>query len=249
MLGNTINAVAHRFGFHVSRWRAERENLPAFVGREFMEFYYSSRHATMTTWTGCYQTYLAIRHVAEARIPGDIVECGVYKGGLSILMTEILKRHGVQDRTVWLYDTFNGMPELGEKDFDRHYMRPAADWMRNDEKVRSVARRATVVRNLENAVYPFDLFRLVEGKVEETIPGRMPDKIALLRLDTDWYESARHELEYLFPRLVPGGVLIVDDYGIWDGARKAVDEYFAANALPPPIAQDTEYAALVTVKP
>ena len=70
------------------------------------------------------------------------------------------------------------------------------------------------------------------GKVEQTIPAAAPPSIALLRLDTDWYESTRHELEYLFPRLAIGGVLIIDDYGWWAGARRAVDEYFGAHSAP-----------------
>jgi hypothetical protein len=69
------------------------------------------------------------------------------------------------------------------------------------------------------------------GKVEDTIPADIPEKIALLRLDTDWYESTKHELIHLFPRLQKGGVLIIDDYGFWKGARKAVDEYFAENNI------------------
>jgi O-methyltransferase len=73
--------------------------------------------------------------------------------------------------------------------------------------------------------------RLVKGKVEDTVPKNAPEKIALLRLDTDWYESTRRELVHLFPRLVPGGVLIIDDYGHWQGARKAVDEYIAGNQV------------------
>ena len=70
----------------------------------------------------------------------------------------------------------------------------------------------------------------VQGKVEDTIPEQAPQSIALLRLDTDWYESTRHELEHLFPRLSPGGILIIDDYGDWQGARKATDEFVAKHA-------------------
>jgi O-methyltransferase len=69
------------------------------------------------------------------------------------------------------------------------------------------------------------------GKVEDTFPKDTPDKIAILRLDTDWYESTRHELIHLYPKLSIGGVLIIDDYGHWEGARKAVDEYINDNTL------------------
>ena len=79
---------------------------------------------------------------------------------------------------------------------------------------------------------PLNQFKLVEGKVEETIPGTLPDEIAILRLDTDWYESTKHEMVHLFPRLVSKGVLIVDDYYTWSGSKKAVDEYLAAANVP-----------------
>ena len=82
-----------------------------------------------------------------------------------------------------------------------------------------------VRRNLGSTGYPDQYISFIEGKVEDTIPTNVPDRISLLRLDTDWYESTRHELQHLYPRLSPGGVLIIDDYGQWAGARKAVDEY------------------------
>jgi hypothetical protein len=89
-----------------------------------------------------------------------------------------------------------------------------------------------VQANMARSSYPSQRIHLVKGPVESTIPGVAPDDIALLRLDTDWYESTRHELEHLFPRLVPGGVLIIDDYGHWQGARQAVDEYLAKSDVP-----------------
>jgi hypothetical protein len=88
----------------------------------------------------------------------------------------------------------------------------------------------------------------VSGPVETTLPAQAPDRLALLRLDTDWYASTRHELEQLYPRLVREGVLIVDDYGHWEGAREAVDEYFAANG-PAPLLQRVDYTGRMAVKP
>src|ERR1051325_10354963 len=88
----------------------------------------------------------------------------------------------------------------------------------------------------------------LEGTVEETIPAQAPERIALLRLDTDWYESTRHELVHLYPRLVPGGVLIIDDYGHWEGARKAVDEYIAQNNLRL-FLNRIDYAGRLAIKP
>jgi hypothetical protein len=85
-----------------------------------------------------------------------------------------------------------------------------------------------VKRNLARTGYPAERVVYVQGKVEDTIPGTLPERTALLRLDTDWYSSTRHELEHLYPGLVAGGVLVLDDYGTWQGARQATDEYFAA---------------------
>jgi pyruvate dehydrogenase complex dehydrogenase (E1) component len=85
-----------------------------------------------------------------------------------------------------------------------------------------------VKRNMSTIGYPEERIHYIQGKVESTIPGCIQDKIAILRLDTDWYESTAHELKHLYPRLVSGGVLIIDDYGYWQGARKAVDEFLAA---------------------
>ena len=83
--------------------------------------------------------------------------------------------------------------------------------------------------------------------MEETIPGRAPERIALLRLDTDWYESTRHELEHLWERLEPGGVLIIDDYGHWAGAREAVDEFFAKRSDAPLLTR-VDYTGRIGVK-
>ena len=95
--------------------------------------------------------------------------------------------------------------------------------------------------------YEQRLLHFVQGPVEETLPKTAPDRLALLRLDTDWYESTRHELVHLYPRLVDGGVLIVDDYGHWEGCRRAVDEYFAAEADPILLSR-VDYTARIAIK-
>ena len=139
------------------------------------------------------------------------------------------------DRELFLYDTFEGMPRPGELDVS---FRGQRAWRKFERRRRgedaSTWCRAGVEevrRVLEGTGYDSAKLRLIQGKVEETIPRHAPDSIALLRLDTDWYESTRHELRHLYPRLVPGGVLIVDDYGHWQGARKATDEYLEENGI------------------
>jgi hypothetical protein len=76
--------------------------------------------------------------------------------------------------------------------------------------------------------YPPEKVHFIKGLVENTVPDNAPERISILRLDTDWYESTRHELEHLYPRLVSGGVLIIDDYGYWRGSTQAVDEFLEA---------------------
>lgn len=171
----------------------------------------------------------AVKHVARANVPGAIVECGVWRGGSMHAIARTLAAEGVTDRDLYLFDTFTGMTEPTEKDV-RTDGRVAADMLATASKTKwiwAVASREDVEDGLRKLSYPWERFHLVEGPVEETIPQQAPDTIALLRLDTDWYESTRHELEHLYDRLVSGGVLIIDDYGSWQGSKQATDEFLA----------------------
>lgn len=174
----------------------------------------------------------ATEHVVRAGIPGAIAECGVWAGGSMMAVAETLLALG-ERRLLYLYDTFEGMPVPTER--DRSITGESAA-----EIFRSLTRSGKkwdhasldrVMRNLAATGWPEELTRYVPGRVEATIPGTIPETMALLRLDTDWYESTLHELVHLYPRLSAGGILIVDDYGHWQGARDAVDEYFAANPV------------------
>jgi hypothetical protein len=141
---------------------------------------------------------------------------------------------GATDRDLYLFDTFEGMSEPGEQDRRARDAAGAAELLAGsgiDAKVWAYSPLEEVRANLASTGYPAERVRFVQGKVEDTIPGHAPDRIALLRLDTDWYESTRHELEHLFPRLSSGGVLLIDDYGAWEGARRAVDEFVGAGKV------------------
>jgi hypothetical protein len=183
-----------------------------------------------------YGLYQATRHVVANRVPGDIVECGVWRGGSAMLAALTLLQLGDSERILHLYDTFSGMSEPGDHDVDVYGLQMSSVWesVRNDRDNRAIsyASLEEVRGNLAATGFSNDRVVMVEGKVEETLPERAPDQIAVLRLDTDWYESTRHELECLYPRLASGGVLIVDDYGYFKGARKAADEYFADREAP-----------------
>jgi len=186
---------------------------------------------TQTTVERLYALWLGIEHVVRTKVAGDIVECGVWRGGSTMLAALALSARAATDRRLWLYDTFDGMPEPGDRDVDVAGRSMPEEWDRissdPDNRVLARATLPDVQANLRRTGYPADEIEWIQGKVEDTIPGRAPETIALLRLDTDWYDSTRHELEHLWPRLSAGGVLIIDDYGHWQGARAAVDEYFA----------------------
>jgi len=188
---------------------------------------------TMTSPERIFALITAVVYACEKGIPGDFVECGVWKGGSSAAIAKTLVHMKATDRSLWMYDTFDGMSEPTESDVD--FMGQTADQLLEQQDIAestSVWCRSPldeVKANIQATGYPSNQIRFVQGRVEETLTQQSPDQVALLRLDTDWYESTKCELEVLFPIMSPGGVLIVDDYGHWQGCRKAVDEYFAAH--------------------
>jgi O-methyltransferase len=208
---------------------------------------------TMTGATRLQALVDAVRHCEARGLPGAFAECGVWRGGSVLAAILTLQALGAE-RDLWLYDTFEGMTAPTEHDvsafdpparetYEAALARGETPWPElfgGDD-----AGEAAVRARLEATGYPPGRLHLVKGPVEQTIPGRAPEQLALLRLDTDWYESTRHELEHLWPRLVPGGVLIVDDYGHWQGARRAVDEFFGGS---PPLLQRVDYTCRMAVK-
>jgi hypothetical protein len=178
----------------------------------------------------------SVRYCVEAGVDGAFAECGVWRGGSVLAMLLTLRDLGVSDRDIYLYDTFEGMTQPSELDRSPFDPPALATWngaqaagQRPWEEFFDPATfgEQQVSRLLGSAGYPAERLHIVRGPVESTIPATVPANLALLRLDTDWYESTRHELEHLYPLVSSGGVLIIDDYGHWEGARRAVDEYFA----------------------
>ncbi len=190
----------------------------------------------------------AIDHIVRHRIAGDIVECGVWRGGSMMAAALALKDRGQAQRHLWLYDTFEGMsaPTEADRSHDGVGAQQQLDNTTRGEGVWCAASLQDVQANLASTGYPAAQLHYQRGKVEDTIPATLPGRIALLRLDTDWYESTRHELQHLYPLLAPGGVLIIDDYGHWQGARRAVDEYFAGT---PVFLHRVDYTARLLIKP
>jgi len=234
-----------RFGYEIvpTEVPLSGEYPPDFEPEEIADY----RAVAPFTLTGPERTVTlmrAIQYLVKHRIPGDVVECGVWKGGSMMAAARALIRQGSTERRLWLFDTFEGLPEPTDDDvsvcgrdaWEDH----RTEWMSiPQEEV-----RAAVL----STGYPSKNVLLVAGRVEETVPAQSPDQIALLRLDTDWYESTRHELIHLYPRLVPRGILIVDDYGHWRGARKATDEYFEAEGIPIYLHR-IDFSARIAVKP
>ena len=148
-----------------------------------------------------------------------------------LVLRELRRPH----RRVFLYDTFEGMVEPGDRDVSFRGERAGAIWQQRRRGSTSdwcYSSLEEVQANVRSTGLDPGRFEFVKGRVEETIPATVPDRIALLRLDTDWYESTYHELRHLYPRLSVGGVLILDDYGHWAGAREATDRYFEESGTP-----------------
>jgi O-methyltransferase len=218
---------------------------------EFLTLYESCRQYTMTSWERLYALYKSVRYVVENRIPGDLVECGVWRGGSMKLAAHVLLSLGVTDRALFLYDTFEGMtPPDPAVDTDFSGNNAINDWA--EAQRRGVKWAYSPIEEVREAMalvgYPMARINLIRGPVEQTIPGTVPDKIALLRLDTDWYASTRHEMEHLYPLLSPEGVLILDDYGHYQGAARAVDEYLA-KLRDKPLLQRIDYSCRGAIKP
>ncbi len=192
----------------------------------FMALFEQVLPYTMTSKEALFALYTSINYVLDREIPGDIVECGVWRGGSSLLAALIMKARKVSDRKLYLYDTFQGMPTPTEFDVDKRgntgfeMMEKYADDIGWCYALLEEVQATFSVHNFEFEIH------FVQGDVVETSKTTKPETISVLRLDTDWYESTAAELQQFYPRLSTGGVLIIDDYGAWAGSRKATDEYF-----------------------
>lgn len=226
----------------------------ALADPDFAELYRNLATVTLTSPQLAYALRSATQYLSRSGVVGDVVECGVWRGGSMALTATTLLEAGDHQRHLWLYDTFGwewepegphdgflaaGVAGLGST--------PAPGPPPTSAKASGTS-TAEVLERLTRTGYPTGHLHLVPGLVQDTIPAQAPERIALLRLDTDYYDSTLHELEHLYPRLTPGGVLIVDDYGKLSGATKAVDEYFGALAHPP-LLQRIDVQGRMAVKP
>jgi O-methyltransferase len=199
----------------------------------FMALYERVKQFSMTSLERLYAMYKATEYVYKAGIPGSIVECGVWRGGSMMMAALTLQALGDTSRRLLLFDTFEGLPKPNPaEDIDLWGHCAYNEWTRHrltDESSDWAHASIEEVReNLASTGYPPEKLEFIKGMVQNTLPRTSPQTIALLRLDTDWYESTVCELNHLYPHLSNGGVLIVDDYGHMRGQRKAVDEYFSS---------------------
>ena len=202
-----------------------RASFPEIQDETFWLLYSVASKYSLLHVTGFYNLYQSLRYIQANELPGDIVECGCFLGGASIFLTMLRDELAMGDKAVWLFDTFEGFPD-GQQDAlvgSGHVM----------HSVRFENFQQAVRANFAEATPTSGNINFVQGFVEDTIPTASVGAISLLRLDTDFYTSTLAELQGLYGRLVRGGVIIVDDYGLFEGSRRATDEFLASLQSPP----------------
>ncbi|TWE07415.1 TylF/MycF/NovP-related O-methyltransferase [Rudaeicoccus suwonensis] len=250
----SVRRFVRSFGYDIVRSRSRHpqidiDGIPPDISIDDRETWEMVREYTMTSPERVSSLCAAVRYVINNNISGAIVECGVWKGGSMMAAARTLMNHSILDRDLFLFDTFTQMPPPNKNDID--FMGRSADTLMAGAKSNSWlwARNSfqATRSNLLSVGYPEQRIHLVQGLVEETIPHQAPSDIAILRLDTDWYSSTKHELEHLFPRVAPYGVIIIDDYGHWLGAKRAVDEYFENHRIQP-LLHRIDYTGRIAIK-
>ena len=250
MIIKLINKAIAPLGFTI---KSDSNEMPIDIKQDnfFLKLYNQCKPYTQTSVERLYSLYQSCNYVIDNNIEGDFVECGVWKGGSSMMIALTLLNRGVTDRKIYMYDTYEGMSEPsdfdvainGEKASNTLQVENKLD----DESIWCYASFDEVKKNILSTGYSAENIEMVKGKVEDTLPNISPETIALLRLDTDWYESTKMELEYLYPKLSQKAPLIIDDFGHWEGAKKAVIEYFQKQSFKP-IFQRIDFTGRLIIK-
>jgi O-methyltransferase len=246
-----IKAAIHKsfrfFGLDIIKFPREQAFPPDFRNDE-AEIIRAVQPWTMTSPERIYALIQAACYISARGIPGAIVECGVWRGGSMAAVARTLIQRQDVSRDLYLFDTFAGMTDPTANDVD-YSGKSASEVLSEDAAFKCAnAPLGEVKKVLHDTGYPSERIHFIPGKVEDTIPASAPSSIALLRLDTDWYESTKHELIHLFPQLSPAGVLIIDDYGHWQDSRQACDEYFQQNRIPV-LLNRIDYTGRIALKP
>jgi O-methyltransferase len=161
-----------------------------------------------------------VRRLDEHHLQGDIVECGVYKGGSAAVMAFQMMRSAV-NRHIWLYDAFEGMPTASDKD----------DQYSHNIQQKFVGSEMLVHRGMARLNIPASRYTVVRGWFNETFPKITPLPVALLHVDCDFYEPVKLSLETFYPQVQPGGFVVLNDYGSFAGCRAATDEFLETSGL------------------
>ena len=237
-------------GYKIESNSKTDEMYTSDLSSDELKIYETVKPYTMTSLERVVSVVQATKYIVANGIAGDFVECGVWQGGSMMAACLTLLNLGVSDRRFYLYDTFEGMSEPTAEDV-QYDGKQAAAMMNAAAETEAenwcYADLESVTENLKSTGYPMANIHLIKGKVEDTIPETLPSEIALLRLDTDWYESTRHELTHLYPNLTRNGILIIDDYGHWKGSKQATDEYLKKLAFKP-FLQRVDYTGRIAVK-
>lgn len=205
---------------------------------EFARLYRLVRPYTMSSNARLRGLYSAVQHSSTRQIAGDVVECGAARGGSAALMGLTLSQLGAE-RTLWVFDTFEGLPPPTLDDPDFETAKAYTGKCRGElEEVADLFERFGILANS----------RLVKGLFQETLPGCPVEEISVLHIDGDWYDSVRVCLDELYDRVSPGGIIQFDDYGHWAGARKAVDEFLREHDIDVPLTR-LDYTGRQLIKP
>ena len=172
-----------------------------------------------------------VETVLRSEVPGDLIETGVWRGGACILMRAVLKAYGVTDRRVWIADSFQGVPPPNTETYPAD--RESTYHTFPDLSVPV----DTVRRNIDKYGLLDDQLLFLEGWFNDTLPTAPIERLALLRLDGDLYESTIVALNPLYDKLSVGGYVIVDDYHVVDGCRKAIGDFFAERSIAPALSE------------
>ncbi|MBV9754840.1 MAG: class I SAM-dependent methyltransferase [Hyphomicrobiales bacterium] len=224
-----MKQVIRATGFDIVRF-PPAEATPSFpldFTDQDVDLYNKVRPYTLGEPIAVQMTANAVRYLVNGGIPGAIVECGVWRGGMMMAAAYTLLELGDTSRDIFLYDTFEGMPEPTEADVN-FWGEPPFEATEGGRSVGAKSLEASLedVRSaLFSVGYPRNKIHFIKGCIEQTVPRIAPEKISFLRLDTCFYESTHHELIHFFPRLSSLGVLHIDDYGLWQGCRQAVNEF------------------------
>ncbi len=248
-----VNRLLRPLGLSVVRNDYYPQTADMFCDAEvgFGAAYEQVEGYSLTSYERMFALYKAVDYVSRAHILGGLVECGVWRGGSAMMMAVALLERQDNHRRLYLYDTYEGMPAPGveDKDYGGRHASEIFTQEAGEETLNNLtAGLDEVQQNMSRTGYPTHLIHYVQGKVEDTLPDVIPESIALARLDTDFYQSTLHELQQLWPRITRGGVVIIDDYGHWKGARQATDDFFAELGIAV-LLQRIDYTARLVIKP